>query len=167
MFVLLHILGYVMIAAAITMFIIAGAKAMSYEIDGRPAACVGVAIVLLCWLPFTIANSGNDLGSSGKRIGVVTQFSYTGIPWQSYQGELVMGGVGQSVKGGQVANIWDFSIDNYRLRGEDTEQLVRLLTQACENGSTVEIIYVQEVSVALWRARKNYLVQSVRIIDEP
>lgn len=54
--------------------------------------------------------------SDGKRVGVVTKFSYKGLVYKSYEGELNMGGVRNKTdsEGNRsvVANVWEFSCSN-------------------------------------------------------
>ena len=71
---------------------------------------------------------GNVLGKSdGKRIGVLTKFSYKGLFIKSYEGELNMGGIRNKVNNdgnrSVVANVWEFSCSN-PLMAEKLENLV-------------------------------------------
>ena len=71
---------------------------------------------------------GNVVGTSdGKRVGVLTKFSYKGLIIKSYEGELNMGGVRNNVnsKGERnvVANVWEFSCSNPQM-AEKLENLV-------------------------------------------
>jgi hypothetical protein len=51
--------------------------------------------------------------SDGTRVGVLTKFSHKGLVYKSYEGELNMGGVRNSIdsEGNRsvVANVWEFS----------------------------------------------------------
>ena len=54
--------------------------------------------------------------SDGKRIGILTKFSYKGLIYKSYEGELNMGGVRNTRDSdgnvSVVANVWQFSCSN-------------------------------------------------------
>ena len=54
--------------------------------------------------------------SEGKRVGVLTKFSYKGLVVKSYEGELNMGGVRNRTDGEgrntMVASVWQFSCSN-------------------------------------------------------
>lgn len=72
--------------------------------------------------------------SNGERIGVVTQFSETGIFWKSWEGHLnvTQTGMNSSVP-------FDFSIDNDKSEPE----VINLLDSAAQNGWKVKLIYHQ------------------------
>jgi prepilin-type N-terminal cleavage/methylation domain-containing protein len=60
---------------------------------------------------------GGLLGKSdGKRVGVITKFTYKGVFVKSYEGELNMGGVRNRTDSeghnSMVANVWEFSCSN-------------------------------------------------------
>lgn len=54
--------------------------------------------------------------SEGKRIGVITKFSYKGLAFKSYEAEMVMGGLTTASDGNGgstlAANVWRFSVRN-------------------------------------------------------
>lgn len=71
---------------------------------------------------------GNVVGKSdGRRVGVLTKFSYKGLFIKSYEGELNMGGIRNKVNSdgnrSVVANVWEFSCSN-PLMAEKLENLV-------------------------------------------
>jgi len=72
----------------------------------------------------------------GSRIGYITKFSQRGLFWKCYQGEVNMGGARDGAMGSSVANLWNFSLDNQRRRGENIDSLAgvinRFLLQSVE-----------------------------------
>ena len=70
--------------------------------------------------------------SNGERIGVVTQFSKTGVVWKSHEGHLnvTQTGMNSSVP-------FDFSIDN----DNEPETLVKTIDSAAQFGWKVKLVY--------------------------
>jgi hypothetical protein len=77
-----------------------------------------VVLVIAFIVIVTVAGAiGTVVGTSdGKRVGVLTKFSYKGVFIKSYEGELNMGGVRNHTdsdgKRSVVANVWEFSCTN-------------------------------------------------------
>lgn len=72
--------------------------------------------------------------SNGERIGVVTQFSNTGVIWKSHEGHLnvTQTGMNSSVP-------FDFSIDN----DNEPPGLIKTIDSAAQYGWKVKLIYHQ------------------------
>lgn len=101
---------------------------------------------------------GNVLGKSdGKRVGVLTKFSYKGLIIKSYEGELNMGGVRNNVnsKGERnvVANVWEFSCSNPQM----VEKLERLVGK--------EVVIKYHESFAGFKRDTRYDVVSVEEVN--
>ena len=84
--------------------------------------------ITLVTIAIFVGAVGNVLGKSdGKRIGVLTKFSYKGLFIKSYEGELNMAGIRNKVNSdgnrSVVANVWEFSCSN-PLMAEKLENLV-------------------------------------------
>ena len=97
--------------------------------------------------------------SNGERIGVITQFSKTGLVWKSHEGHLnvTQTGMNSSVP-------FDFSIDN------DAEDLkvVALLSSAAQFGWKVKLVY-HEVAGYNWfanRGNTNHFVEKVEVLEK-
>lgn len=76
-----------------------------------------VLVILFILSVMAIGAVGGIMGKSdGKRVGVITKFSYKGVFIKSYEGELNMGGVRNRTDGDgrntMVANVWQFSCSN-------------------------------------------------------
>lgn len=76
-----------------------------------------VLVILFIFGAILLSAVGGVLGKSdGKRVGVITKFSYKGMLVKSYEGELNMGGVRNHSDGEgrntMVANVWPFSCSN-------------------------------------------------------
>lgn len=84
-----------------------------------------IGLILLGMSPGAI---GTIVGKSdGKRIGVLTKFSYKGVFIKSYEGELNLGGLrnGMDNDGNQTvtANVWTFSVSDQNI-AKKVEDLV-------------------------------------------
>jgi hypothetical protein len=92
-----------------------------------------LTILSLSVLMFT---SCSENYSNGERIGVLTQFSKTGVIWKSHEGHLnvTQTGMNSSVP-------FDFSIDN----DNEDPQLVKLIDSAAQYGWKVKLVYHETV----------------------
>lgn len=78
-----------------------------------------LTVVAFCIIAFALLFGALQKGfstSEGKRVGVLTKFSYKGMMIKSYEGELNMGGVRNKTdsegRNSVVANVWQFSCSN-------------------------------------------------------
>ena len=97
--------------------------------------------------------------SNGERIGLVTQFSKTGIIWKSWEGHLNMTQTGMN-----SSTPFDFSIDN----DNEDSTLVSILDSSATNGWKVKITY-HETSGKNWfrnRGETNHFVSNVEVLDK-
>lgn len=97
--------------------------------------------------------------SNGERIGLVTQFSKSGIIWKSHEGHLNMTQTGMN-----SSTPFDFSIDN---DNEDTS-VVATLDSAANFGWKVKITYHQ-TSGKNWfknRGETDHFVTNVQVLDK-
>lgn len=99
--------------------------------------------------------------SDGDRVGTVNKFSQKGLFWQTWEGELLLGGV-VSGQNGPVANVWEFSIDRLAEHGESTDALVAEIANAMKAGRRVELHYKEAACAWEWRGGTNRFVQSVK-----
>ena len=97
--------------------------------------------------------------SNGERIGLVTQFSKTGIIWKSWEGHLNMTQTGMN-----SSTPFDFSIDN----DKEDSSLIAKLDSAATNGWKVKITY-HETSGKNWfrnRGETDHFVSNVEVLDK-
>jgi hypothetical protein len=97
--------------------------------------------------------------SNGERIGVITQLSYTGVMWKSYEGHLnvTQTGMNSSVP-------FDFSIDN----NKSDPVVIKTLQDAAEHGWKVKLIY-HEARGKNWfnnRGETNHFINKVEVLDK-
>lgn len=76
-----------------------------------------VLVIAFIILGMVVGAIGKVVGTSdGKRVGVLTKFSYKGLFIKSYEGELNMGGIRNRTDSdgnrSVVANVWQFSCSN-------------------------------------------------------
>lgn len=110
-----------------------------------------VAIVALC--------SCSENYSNGERIGVITQFSKTGVIWKSHEGHLnvTQTGMNSSVP-------FDFSIDN----DNEPEGVVDVLDSAAQHGWKVKLIYHETMGKNWWgnRGHTSHFVTHVEVLEK-
>lgn len=97
--------------------------------------------------------------SNGERIGLVTQFSRSGIFYKSWEGHLNMTQTGMN-----SSTPFDFSVDN----DNEPEGLVKTLDSAAQYGWKVKIIY-HETFGKNWfgnRGNTDHFVSKCEILDK-
>ena len=118
---------------------------------------IKVLAIALVSILFTTSCSENY--SNGERIGLVTQFSKSGICWKSWEGHLNMTQTGMN-----SSTPFDFSVDN----DNEDSLLVKSLDSAANFGWKVKITY-HETSGYNWfknRGETNHFVTSVQVLDK-
>lgn len=113
-------------------------------------------IVLLCAL---FLSSCSENYSNGERIGVITQFSHTGILWKSWEGHLnvTQTGMNSSVP-------FDFSIDN----DKNPSDVIATLDSAANYGWKVKLIYHETMGWNWFnnRGSTNHFINKVEVLDK-
>ena len=96
--------------------------------------------------------------SNGERIGVITQFSDTGVIWKSHEGHLnvTQTGMNSSVP-------FDFSVDNDR----DQTDLIKTIDSAAQYGWKVKIIYHETIGKNWFnnRGATDHFVEKVEVLE--
>ncbi len=97
--------------------------------------------------------------SNGERIGVITQFSETGLIWKSWEGHLnvTQTGMNSSVP-------FDFSIDN----DNPDQKVIKMLDSAAQHGWKVKLVY-HETAGKNWfsnRGETNYFITKVEVLEK-
>jgi len=97
--------------------------------------------------------------SNGERIGLVTQFSETGIIWKSWEGHLnvTQTGMNSSVP-------FDFSVDNDKPEPE----VIALLDSAAQNGWKVKLVYHETMGWNWFNNRGNtsHFITKVEVLEK-
>ncbi len=97
--------------------------------------------------------------SNGERIGVVTQFSNTGVIWKSHEGHLnvTQTGMNSSVP-------FDFSIDN----DNEPPGLIKTIDSAAQYGWKVKLIYHQTYGKNWFnnRGETNHFVEKCEVLQK-
>lgn len=102
--------------------------------------------------------------SNGERVGLVTQFSETGIMWKSWEGHLNLTQTGMN---SSTAAPFDFSIDNDR-SDIDNEKLIKTIDSAAQYGWKIKIIY-HETFGKNWlrnRGETDHFISKVEVLDK-
>jgi len=115
-------------------------------------------IVLLAVLAIAMTSCSENY-SNGERIGVITQFSNTGLWWKSWEGHLnvTQTGMNSSVP-------FDFSIDN----DKPNPTVIKQLDSAAQYGWKVKLVY-HEAKGKNWfdnRGETNHFVDKVEVLDK-
>ena len=97
--------------------------------------------------------------SNGERIGVITQFSESGLIWKSWEGHLnvTQTGMNSSVP-------FDFSIDN----DKPDQEIINILDSAAQYGWKVKLVY-HETFGKNWlsnRGETNYFISKVEVLEK-
>ncbi len=97
--------------------------------------------------------------SNGERIGVITQFSETGLIWKSWEGHLnvTQTGMNSSVP-------FDFSIDN----DSPDQKVINTLDSAAQYGWKVKLVY-HETAGKNWlsnRGETNHFITKVEVLEK-
>lgn len=97
--------------------------------------------------------------SNGERIGVITQFSNTGLFWKSWEGHLnvTQTGMNSSVP-------FDFSIDN----DHPDEKVIKMLDSAAQFGWKVKLIYHETAGKNIFnnRGQTDHFITKVEVLEK-
>jgi len=116
-----------------------------------------ISILICSYL--VIFSSCSENYSNGERIGVITQFSETGLVWKSWEGHLnvTQTGMNSSVP-------FDFSIDN----DKPDQKIINLLDSAAQYGWKVKLVY-HETAGKNWfnnRGETNHFINKVEVLEK-
>lgn len=114
--------------------------------------------ILLAVIAIAITSCSENY-SNGERIGVITQFSNTGIFWKSWEGHLnvTQTGMNSSVP-------FDFSIDN----NKPDQKVINLIDSAAQHGWKLKLVY-HEARGKNWfdnRGQTDHFVDKVEVLDK-
>lgn len=118
-----------------------------------------IKILAIALTSMMFVTSCTENYSNGERIGLVTQFSKTGIIWKSWEGHLNMTQTGMN-----SSTPFDFSVDN---DNEDTT-IIKTLDSAATYGWKVKITY-HETAGKNWfknRGETDHFVTNVEVLDK-
>lgn len=107
-----------------------------------------------------VLTSCSENYSKGERIGLVTQFSNSGVACKSWEGHLNLTQTGMN---SSSAAPFDFSIDNDH---EDTT-VIKMIDSAANYGWKVKLVY-HETYGKNWfsnRGETNHFITSVTVLD--
>lgn len=116
-----------------------------------------ISILAVIALAF-ISTSCTENYSNGERIGLVTQFSVSGIVWKSWEGHLNLTQTGMN-----SSQPFDFSIDN----DHPEEDVIALIDSAANFGWKIKITY-HETYGKNWffnRGETSHFVTKVEVLD--
>jgi hypothetical protein len=116
-------------------------------------------ILSLSLLGLLTLSSCSENYSNGERIGVITQFSETGLVWKSWEGHLnvTQTGMNSSIP-------FDFSIDN----DNPNQEVINTLDSAAQHGWKVKLVY-HETAGFNWfsnRGETNHFITNVEVLEK-
>jgi len=116
-------------------------------------------LILFSFIALVVSSCSENY-SNGERIGLVTQFSQSGIMWKSWEGHLNLTQTGMN---SSSAVPFDFSIDNDH---EDTT-VIHKIDSAAQFGWKVKIIFHETMGKNWWsnRGKTNHFVCSLQVLD--
>lgn len=116
-----------------------------------------VIVVVLTTLMFQSCVSENY--SNGERIGLITQFSRSGILYKSWEGHLNMTQTGMN-----SSTPFDFSVDN----DNEPEGMVKTLDSAAQYGWKVKIVYHETFGKNWWnnRGSTDHFIKKCEVLDK-
>ena len=90
--------------------------------------------------------------SEGNRAGRLIKFSKQGFLFKTYEGEMNLGGVSNTVNNSMMMNyMWDFSVDDKSV----ADTLLKL------EGREISVHYKQKMGKLPWRGDTKYIVDRV------
>ena len=114
--------------------------------------------LLLVFITITLTSCSENY-SNGERIGVITQFSNTGIMFKSHEGHLnvTQTGMNSSVP-------FDFSIDNDR----EDENLIKTIDSAAQYGWKVKLVYHEALGKNWFsnRGDTNHFISKCEVLEK-
>ena len=110
------------------------------------------------WLSLLLLSGCSENYSNGERIGVITQFSETGLVWKSWEGHLnvTQTGMNSSVP-------FDFSIDN----DHPDQQIITMLDSAAQYGWKVKLVYHETAGKNIFKNRgeTDHFITKVEVLE--
>ncbi|WP_162923471.1 hypothetical protein [Arachidicoccus soli] len=109
---------------------------------------------------FILAASCTENYSNGERIGLITQFSRTGIFWKSWEGELHVTQTGMN----STMKDFEFSIDN----DHEDAAIVNQIDSAAQHGWKVKLTYHQTFGKNWFgnRGETSHFITKVEVLDK-
>lgn len=115
--------------------------------------------LLLSIVAIVLLSSCTENKSNGERIGVITQFSESGVFWKSYEGHLNMTQTGMN-----SSQAFDFSIDN----DKRDENLIKTIDSAARFGWKVRLQYHMTFGKNWFNNRGNtdYFIEKCEVLEK-
>jgi hypothetical protein len=117
----------------------------------RGLSPVELMLVFVVCLTLILYGLGTCTISDGKRVGVVTKFSYKGFISKTWEGDLLSGGQG-AVTGAH----WNFTCDK--------PELVNKINKALDHQEMIELGYTEYLAVAPWSGDTKYFITSAEVV---
>jgi len=116
-------------------------------------------VLLASTVATLLLTSCSENYSNGERIGVITQFSETGLVWKSWECHL------NTTQTGSNSSIpFDASIDN----DNPNEEVIKTLDSAAQYGWKVKLVYHQTAGFNWFhnRGQTNHFINEVQVLEK-
>jgi hypothetical protein len=117
---------------------------------------IGAVLIALIVVGLIILSVANF--SSGYRAGVPIKVSYKGFIFKTWEGELNVGGLNNSVQGA-IPTTWAFSI------ADDNEAAREKIEEAITRGKRVKLAYKEKFVKFIWKGDTKYFATEVEILE--
>lgn len=92
--------------------------------------------------------------SDGYRVGKLVKITHKGFVFKTYEGELNVGGVSQTLTGG-ISSIWNFSVNPY------DKQVVAEIDSLSTKDMEVKLYYHEKLYQIDWLGETKYFVYKI------
>ena len=121
----------------------------------------GVVLVAGSVLFYFMADVVNFNFSTGSRAGQVMKLSKKGLLFQTWEGQMDMGGISTNLANNNsaISSVWEFSVDGRQ------EQVIELINRAKNTGQRVNLHYKEKLYTLPWRGDTKYFITKVEFVD--
>lgn len=119
--------------------------------------CIAIIVLIILSIGGCVSSC---VRSRGDCRGSLTKFSNKGIMWKTWEGELIKGGLKQTMSGMQ-GNTWEFSV---RQDNPNRDEIINQLQEAFDSDAIVHVKYKQRLWTWDWQGDTDYDIVSVKVL---
>jgi prepilin-type N-terminal cleavage/methylation domain-containing protein len=120
--------------------------------------CVAVLVLIILGIGGCVSSC---VRSEGDLKGSLAKFSNKGLMFKTWEGEIVKGGLKQTMSGGMQANTWEFSI---RKDNPNRDEIIKQLQEAFDSDAIVHLKYKQRLWTWDWQGDTDYDIVYVKLL---
>lgn len=110
-----------------------------------------ITVAIIGIVASTVLGKGCSMGD-GERVGVVAKLSHRGLAFETWEGQMIIGG-----QGTVTTNLWDFSIPD--------PAVVKEIQAALDSQKKVKLAYHQVLVPLPWRGSTSYYIKKVSPLE--